>query len=194
MQRVGGILGLSAVFLFVTALLTFGNLNPAFDFLEDFVSKLGARGAPHALWWNLIGFLLVGVLLIGFGLSYGKILEDRFAGILLALFGVGFACTAIPVDFEAEHTPVSKAHIAAICLSLAFWLFGLARISYNPRFSKKIHVRANIAAVLIVVSMIGAVADLWSEPFAHRLVFLTVFGWTGITSMELINKSDDKPE
>ena len=188
-QRKSGILGLLSVLLFIVSLAFFGLLNPKFSFVEDFVSKLGAKGEPNAIWWNLIGFGLVGLILFGFGICYGKLLKDKFAGLLLSLFGIGFSFTAFPVDMVESNTPISKAHtihIVAICLALAFWLFGLARISYNPSIKKRIRNRANITAILIVTSMIGFTFGLWSMPITHRLVFLVVFGWTAITSVELL--------
>ena len=185
-QRKSGILGLLSVILFIVSLAFFGILNPNFSFLEDFVSKLGAKGEPNALWWNLIGFGLVGLILFRFGIFYGKVLNDKFAGLLLGLFGVGFSFTAFPIDLEDSNTAVSKAHIVAICLALAFWLFGLARISYNTLIKKDIRSRADITAILIVVSMIGFTLGLWSMPITHRLVFVVVFGWTAITSIELL--------
>lgn len=185
-QRKSGILGLLSVILFILSLAFFGILNPNFSFVEDFVSKLGAKGEPNALWWNFIGFGLVGLILFGFGIFYGKVLNDKFAGLLLALFGVGFSFTAFPIDLEDSNTAVSKAHIVAICLALAFWLFGLARISYNTLIKKGIRSRADITAILIVVSMIGFTLGLWSMPITHRLVFIVVFGWTAITSIELL--------
>ena len=184
-RRITGILGILGVMLFLFALLLFGNLNPTFHFLNDFVSKLGAKGEPLALWWNLIGFAAVGIILIGFGIGYGIAIKDRLAGVLLALFGLGFTFTAIPMDMQEPDAPVSTAHILAICLSLAFWLFGLARISYHPQLEKSTRSRANITAVLIVVAMLGSSIELWSMPLTHRLVFLTVFGWTGITALEI---------
>lgn len=181
-----GVLGLAGVILFISSLVIFGKLNSEFDFQQDFVSKLGAIGEPNAIWWNIVGFGLVGSLLAGFGVAYGRTLNDNIAGWLLALFGVGFAFTSVPIDSIDSRTPISKVHIVAICLALAFWLFGLARISYNSANRKSVRNRANIAAVLIVISMMGFVFDFWSMPITHRLVFAVVFGWTAITSIELI--------
>jgi len=163
-----------------------GNLNSEFNFKEDFISKLGALGESNAIWWNLIGFVLVGSLQIGFGISYGKILKDKLAGFLLALFGVGLIFTSVPIDIGDSNTPISKVHIVAICFALAFWLFGLSRISYNTANKKSIRNRANIAAILIVTSMIGFVIGFWSMPITHRMVFIIVFGWTAITSIGLL--------
>jgi len=189
-NRIAGLLGLFSALLFSISLIIFGNLHPTFDFLNDFVSKLGAKGAPHAIWWNTIGFGIVGILLTGFGILYGSVLEDKFAGILLAFFGIGFAFTAIPMDMAAAESTVSKAHIVAICLALAFWLFGLARIASNQLVGLKVPFRANVTALLIVGAMIGFVIGLWSMPVTHRLVFLLVFGWTLITAIDLLKKQE----
>ncbi len=189
MLKLTGQIGLLAVSIFVVALIVFGSMHPSWSILEGYISELGAQGAPNALGWNLIGFVLVGAFLGAFGLMYGKVLQDKLAGILLALFGLGFALTAIPIEAIDSRSNFSKAHIVAICLALACWLFGLARISSKHSLGKSIRLRANIAAILLVVSMIGAAVSLWSIPITHRLVFGVVFGWTAITSVDLLKKA-----
>ena len=92
------------------------------------------------------------------------------------------------MDMELSRTPVSKAHIVAICLGLAFWLFGLSRLGYNKQLKRKVKIRANLTAVILVLSMMGFMLGLWSMPIAHRLVFGIVFSWTTLTSIELILK------
>jgi len=181
-----GIFGLLSVLILITALLIFGLLNSNFSFGEDFISKLGAKDQPNALWFNLIGFATVGMLLFIFGLSYGKLLNDRLLSILLSLFGLGFAFTAIPIDLQIANAPTSKLHIVAICLGLAFWMFGLSRLGYNQKLKSKIRNRANFTAVILILSILGFVFGFWSMPITHRLVFIVVFGWTAITSIELI--------
>ncbi|MEM6804135.1 MAG: DUF998 domain-containing protein [Bacteroidota bacterium] len=194
-RRKSGILGLLSVLSFTISLALFGSLHPEFSFVEDFVSKLGAKGEPHAIWWNLFGFGLVGLILFGFGFFYGKVLKDTFAGWLLALFGIGFSFTAFPIDMEQSNTAVSKAHILAICLALASWLLGLARISANRLIEKRIRNRANVTAILIVSSMIGFTIGLWSMPLTHRLVFIVVFTWTATSSIDLLimKNKDTRP-
>jgi len=185
-ERNVGILGLLSVIILIAVLIIFGFSNTEFSFLNDFISKLGAKGEPNALYFNLFGFITVGILLFVIGLTYGFLLNDRLLSILLSLFGLGFAFTAIPIDMELSRTPVSKAHIVAICLGLTFWLLGLSRIGYNIQLQRKVRVRANLTAVLLVLAMLGFVFGLWSMPIAHRLVFGIVFGWTALTSIELI--------
>ncbi|GAB5410034.1 MAG: hypothetical protein BalsKO_23990 [Balneolaceae bacterium] len=187
-----GILGLLSVLILILALAIFGFSNEDFNFLNDFVSKLGAEGEPNAFWFNLIGFVAVGILLFVFGLTYGNLINDRLVSVLLSLFGLCFAFTAIPIDMELSRTPVSKAHIVAICLGLAFWLFGLSRLGYNRKLNRKIRNRANLTAGILVISMMGFVFGFWSMPITHRLVFAIVFGWTTITSIELIYRKETK--
>ncbi|MCW5965807.1 MAG: DUF998 domain-containing protein [Bryobacterales bacterium] len=186
MHRLAATLGISAVGLFGIALVVFSGLNPGFDPLDDYVSKLGALGQPHAMWWNVIGFVAVGALLAGFGLAYGRILHDRFVGVLLALFGIGFGAAGIPLDLGDGNSPLAKAHVVAICLGLAAWLFGLARMAHLTSLGNATRSSANIAAGLLVLPILGQGAQWWSMPVTHRLVFLVVFGWVAITSIRLL--------
>ena len=183
-----GILGLSSVLILFITLLVFGFLNSQFSFTDDFISKLGAKGEPNALLFNLFGFITDGILLFAFGLSYGFLLRDKLLSVLLSIFGLGFGFTAIPTDMHLSDSVLSKAHMVSICLGLAFWLFGLARLGYNVNLENKIRDRANFSARVLIISIFGVVIDLWSIPTAHRLVFGIVFGWTTFTSLELINK------
>ena len=97
-RKIIGAIGLSAVTILFVALIVFGSLNKDFSFFNDYISKLGAVGEPNALGWNIIGFVLVGLLLSIFGVMYGLFLSDKILAVLLSLFGIGFAFTAIPAD------------------------------------------------------------------------------------------------
>lgn len=186
LRRVAGILGLSAVLLLGCALVVFSLLNPEFHPLRDYVSKLGAVGQPFALWWNLTGFVAVGLLILGFGIAYGRFLGDRQVGLLLALFGVGFAATGVPVDLGDEGAGISKAHVVAICLGLAAYMLCLARMAHLPSFAKPVRNSANVAATLLGLSIAGQILQLWSMAVTHRLVFVVVFGWLAVTSIRLL--------
>lgn len=176
MHRRAAILGISAVGLLAFALVVFSGLNPGFKPLDDYVSKLGAAGQSYAVWWNVIGFVVVGALLAGFGLTYGRILQDRFVGVLLALYGVGFGATGVPIDLKDASAPLSKAHVVAICLGLAAWMLGLARMAYLPSLGKSVRSSASIAAALLALPLVGQGAQLWSMPVTH----LSYFSWYSV--------------
>ncbi|WP_137402087.1 DUF998 domain-containing protein [Echinicola rosea] len=188
-MKIIGIIGLTTVLLLFASLLIFGNLNKDFSFFQDYISSLGAKGAPFALGWNICGFVLVGLGLVGFGFMYGLLLKDKIAAVCLSLFGTGYAFTAIPMDMELTNSAVSKAHVLAICLGLAAWFVGLSRIGFNLKIHKNIRNRANITAFLLTIAMTGYLAGLWSMPFTHWLVFGLVFGWTAFTSFGLLTST-----
>ena len=192
-SKMAGMLGLSAVALFITALVVFSFINPQFHILNDFVSHLGALGEPFALWWNLIGFLSVGILLAAFGITYGLHIQDRLAGALLALFGVGFAITAIPIELQDGRATVTVAHTVAICLGLACWMFALARMNQLQHLSRFQKQMANWAAILVVLPVFGQVLELWPMPLTHRLVFAVVFIWTALISWQLLRERTKQP-
>lgn len=179
-------LGISAVVLFCAALVIFSIINPQFDLANDYVSKLGAIGQPYALGWNLVGFLSVGLLLAVFGWAYGRIVDDRLVGILFTLFGLGFAATGVPTGMAGPTSPMSKAHVVAICLALAAWLFGLARLTGSRALEKSERAIANVTAILLVSPIIGFSIGLWSMPTTHRLVFFVVFAWVTVASLRLL--------
>jgi len=188
MRKAAGILGLSAVGLLASALAVFSFLNPQFHPMQDYVSKLGAVGQPYALWWNLTGFVAVGLLLVGFGLAYGRLLGDRQVSILLVLFGIGFAATGVPIVLGDREAGISKAHVVAVCAGLAAYLACLAKLGYLRSFGHTVRRSANVAATLVVVSMVGQALRFWSMPVTHRLVFAVVFGWLGTTSIRLLRE------
>ena len=50
-------------------ILLLGSLDPEYSHMRDYISELGARGAPSAVLMNVIGTVLVGVLLGVFSLA-----------------------------------------------------------------------------------------------------------------------------
>ena len=69
--------GIAASILFVTALILIAAVTPGYSHLTNAVSELGMSNAPYALLWNLLGFGVVGVLIVLF--AWGLYLELRAA-------------------------------------------------------------------------------------------------------------------
>ena len=189
MRSLTAYLGLVAAGLFIIAFFVAAMSSPNYAMLGDYISKLGARNQPFALWWNAIGFVAVGVLFSAFGWTLGRAINDRVAGGCLVVAGLGFALGAIPADFAAANAPLSKAHFVSICIALAGWCFALARMGQAGTLEKRIRMGANIAGVLAVLPMVGTVVNLFTAPVAHRLVLVVVFGWVIFVSLAIMIKS-----
>lgn len=182
-------LGLAAAGVFIIAFFITAMLTPDYALWNDYISKLGARGQPFAPWWNVIGFVVVGILFSVFGWTLGRTINDRIAGSCLVVAGLGFTLGAIPADFADANAPLSKAHFVSICIALAGWCFALARMGQAGVLGKRIRMGANAAGVLAVLPMVGTAANLIAAPVTHRLVLAVVFGWVIFVSLRVLNKS-----
>lgn len=100
--------------------------------------KLAVKGKPHAFWFKLIGFVVVGMLLFAFGLTYGSSLKDKVLLTLLSFFGLRSVFTAIPVDLRWLMPP-RLPHIPLQIILVGSWIFGLSRIGYNHQIEKRIN-------------------------------------------------------
>ena len=172
-----GYTGIALVTLFITSFAMVAAYTPGFDVIHDYISKLGATGQPFAIWWNLTGFVLVGLLFSVFGWAFGHTINNKMAGTCIVVAGCFFALGAIPADFSQANSTLSKAHFVSICFALAGWCFALSSIGRVSTISKSMRIGANAAGVLAIVPMAGIVTNQLSAPVAHRLVLMVVFGW-----------------
>ena len=165
--------------------MLFGFLRPDFDFFVDFISKLGAKGQPYASCWNVVGFGAVGLLLAAFGWLFGLCRNDRVLGACLMVAGLGFSLAAIPTDFADAQSTLSKAHFVSICLSLAGYCFGLARLT-GSRSTGFERITANWVIALAILPIVGVSGGVSAEPVAHRIILTVVFTWVVLSSLRLL--------
>ncbi|AXK71547.1 DUF998 domain-containing protein [Lysobacter sp. TY2-98] len=114
---------ITAAVLFVAAVLGYGALFPAFSQLQHPVAALGASGVPHALAFNLIGFVLPG-LLAAFAAQTlrGRMGDAPYVARLgvqaLTLAAVAFAALGLmPLDSGDLLSSASRLHAA----TWTFW-------------------------------------------------------------------------
>lgn len=188
LSTVAALCGLSSAIVFVSAFLVLGFMHAEVDIVRDYISKLGSKGQPYAHYWNLLGFVLVGLLLAVFGWCFGLYKNDYILGACLLLAGFGFALGAIPTDFADAQSPLSVAHYVSICMALAGYSLALARLT-GARSTARERTAANgvvVFAILIIVLVFGGVL---AEPVAHRAMLIIVFSWVVITSLGLLRVS-----
>lgn len=187
--RTAGWTGLAAAGLFAGALGVFAALDPTYSHLTNAVSELGAVGAPNQLTWNLIGFIVVGLLLAAFGRGLGREIATPSASGLLILFGLAFAATAIPADMSDLGSPGSTAHIVASQAVLLFWALALVRLLFVRRAGPALRWIAAVALALAVGAIIVRGLDVLQPGLSQRLSFAMVFGWVAATSLVLLRRA-----
>lgn len=179
------ICGLLSVTVFIIAFVILGIISHDFNFFHDYISKLGSKGQPHAYYWNLFGFAMVGVLLAIFGWLFGICKKDRVLGACMMVAGIGFALGAIPTEFSNAQSPLSKAHFASVCFSLAGFCGGLARLT-RPGYSDFDQASAKWVVGLALLPIICVPIGISAEPIAHRALLGIVFMWIILNSVNLI--------
>lgn len=185
LQLLTAVFGLLSAFVFICSFTLFSFLHPDFDVFVDFISKLGAKGQPNSLCWNVVGFGTVGLLLAAFGWLFGLCKNDRVLGTCLVVAGFGFSLAAIPTDFADAESPLSKAHFVSICLSLAGYCFGLARLTAS-RSTQTERIIANWVIALAIFPIAGVSGGFSAEPVAHRIILTVVFTWVVLNSLQLL--------
>lgn len=119
--------GPAAAALFALSLVGFAAIrSDGYSHATKAVSELGAVGAPFALAFNIIGFILPGVLIAVFACRFMRKGERNHGPILLAMSGAFLALAGLApaamVDYGALTTIL---HTVGAIGSGAFWVFAL---------------------------------------------------------------------
>ncbi len=137
------VLGSAVLGALAVALLTVigGAMYPGYSHASQFISELGAAGAPHAGLVNMAGFLPAGILICAFALLAWKALPRSGAttvGLLgIALFGFGYlVAVAFPCDVGCRPSQPSLSQVVHNMLGLAGYLsapLALALLGWQAR-------------------------------------------------------------
>ena len=89
MMRIAGLLGVVGALMAFAFPVVFGAMDPAYDASRDYISELGATGAPNAAAVNGFGFLPTGIVLSLFAMAGWAVLP-RSAGSFVGFVGILF--------------------------------------------------------------------------------------------------------
>lgn len=166
-----------ALGVWVAALIGFGAVSPDFGQLRHPVALLGALGEPQALAFNLLGFVLPGLLLAGLAWRWrsaatGGGWRARIGLQLLLLAALAFVAQGVlPLEPTDLLAPASRAHAVAWS---AWWI---AFVAGGVLLAGGRGGRVGLLVVLGVLLLAMAGASLVPAALAQRLAFLGWFGW-----------------
>lgn len=150
------------------------------------MALLGARGVPHALAFNLVGFVLPGLLAAGVAerlrrtLPTGAGWAPRVSSQMLLLAGLAFAAMgALPLDVDDLHGPASQLHASAWMIWVLGFVAGTMLLAVSGL--RQAHGRAlgvlalgcGVLAALAAFALQGVVP----APLAQRLAFACWAVW-----------------
>jgi uncharacterized protein DUF998 len=91
--------GMAAPLMYAAAAVAAGFKYPGYDHLKNFISELGATGAPTASLMNFVGFLPYGLLVTAFALALHRGIRSDVGGWLgptiLVLYGMAYVGVAM---------------------------------------------------------------------------------------------------
>jgi len=194
--------GLAAWVLFWGASFVLGAMRPGYSHVVNEISELGAIGTPHAVYWNVFGFMLPGLLIaisgaaIARAVSPGGSRVGLVATICLTLTGLAIAgqglMPAAMVDGRVDITSLStRGHFVSSLLTGLAWLAGalmlLAPMKRDPRW----RAMRPISMVLIVLALVASftLRGVLPPGLAQRTGNLIVCLWFVTMSMRMLSLS-----
>ena len=183
---------IAAAVLFASAVYAFGAALEGFVQAQHPVALLGARGFPHALAFNLIAFVLPGMLAGVVALALRERLPRdanwpvRIGAQLVFLSALAFiAMGLLPLDPNDLESNTSRMHGTAwILWSVAFipgallLAFGLWRDPLWGRFA-----RISVVGALGVVVSAYFLTALMAPGIGQRIAFGLWFAWLVVAGM-----------
>lgn len=178
--------GALAAIAFIAAVVGFGMTLSGYSQVWHPVAVLGAKGVPRALGFNLLGFVLTGLLAAVVALDLRHRLPAdagwtaRVGAQFLLLSALGFAGLGVlPLDPDDLHNDASSLHATAWLLwwvafvpGAVLFVFGMrGRRGWRPAV-----IASGVAAVIVLFSALVAVA-LMPAGIAQRLGYAAWLLW-----------------
>jgi hypothetical membrane protein len=178
--------------LFAGAILIFAVARSDYSHFTNAVSELGARGAPNALAWNLIGFIAVGLLITVFSWGLFKGTSSWTALVFVGLSGLGFAGTGFfPADMADLATPSSQLHILMSLISFAAFVLGAFVLCWrllNLPGWRGVAVGSGIFGLLALMTM--PLREMAVPPgLSQRVSFLIYLAWIELLAVALCRQN-----
>lgn len=176
---------------FVAALAGFGLALSGYSQVWHPVAVLGAKGVPHAPGFNVLGFVLPGVLAATTALGLRRHLPAdagwplRVGAQLTLLSALGFAAMGLlPLDPADLDNPASSLHATAWMLWWVAFVPGalLVAVGLRGRPAWRVLARASTAAALLVLFVALLAVELMPAGVAQRLGYAAWLGWLCIAS------------
>jgi len=197
-QRLLGCLGIGAWVLFWTASVALAALRPSYSHVVNTISELGAVGTPHAFVWNVLGFIIPGVLLAISGAAIARTaaapsLSRTLATVLLVICGLAVAGQGVmPAEMAngvADVTSAStRGHFISSLVSGGSWVVGafllVGPMKRNPNW-RGLH---TVSVALVVLALVASFALRGTLPdgLAQRIGNSFFCAWFILMSLKLV--------
>lgn len=188
-NRLASLTGLLGVAWIVGLVLVGGATYPGYSHTVQFVSELGARGAPHATVVNLAGFLPAGILICAFALLAWRSLPRSTPASLgflgLFLYAIGYVGAGFfPCDAGCRPEQPSVTHMLHTSIGLAGYLLApltlllLAQAARRWPAAGALKLLGLIGAPVAFIGLLGLSPEVPVAGLAQRALETSVLLWT----------------
>jgi hypothetical membrane protein len=162
--------GIVAPVVRLSLIAVLGYLQPGYSQSRDFISELGAAGAPYAWLMNSVGIAAVGLLLFGFGYALWRALKPgkliRLGAVALSVAGLSFIAVGIfPCDAGCsmgDPSQTMRLHLLAGTSAMFMQTFAPLLIGAGLLIAKK-YLRYAVVSIFLGSLAIMALGVLFSQ-------------------------------
>lgn len=190
------LIGFSAIALFLTTYLIMSNLRPEYSFLYKQISELGSLDAPNKWFWNVLGYIIPGLLLSIFSFGLYKNISNRqgsrlpLAGFVISPLLMSFA-GIFPADMDNRQSLTTLLHMVGSFGSYVCFLIGA--FTY-PKLMRKSDYWKKAIHPTLIFTWATILFGNWYFVFPNipsvgqRIVFFFYFLWFLYTAILLYQK------
>ncbi len=176
-------------YLWLVATVIIGAANyPNYSHISQFMSELGAQGAPNASLVNFAGYFVVElILLVGLGLAFPQLPKSgpvRFGFILLLAYPILIGVAGLsPCDFECrpENPTISHTiHIYSGLLAYLSAILGLAFLTYySPSNNQPDELKrlTYLCGPILLIFLMNVTPDNQYVGIVQRLLETSIYIW-----------------
>jgi hypothetical membrane protein len=184
--------GLAGAVVFAAAVIGFGLALPGYSQSAHPIAVLGAKGFPHAMAFNLAGFVLPGLLAsvvmleLRLRLPNGAGWSLRIGAQLLLLSALGFvALGLLPLDPADLHNASSSYHATAWMLWWVAFVSGAALLATGLRGQAiwRTVMRVSVVAALLLLALVLFAVDWLPAGTAQRVAFAVWWAWLCVIAL-----------
>lgn len=196
-----GATSLGTLAVMVAFSVALGALTPGYSHVSQFISELGASGAPYEWWARRLGFLPAGVLMLAFcGLAFVAL--PRSKSMVLGLAGLGIfaagyvVASQFPCDPGCRPAEPSASQVIHNTLGGLGYLLApafLLALSQAVRPWPGTAWLVNSGRVAAVLALVGLLTLTPESPFvglSQRLLEAAVLGWVALLGLYLARQPD----
>jgi len=189
------LIGLSAPVIFAITYFIMSNQRPEYSFLTKAVSELGSLDAPNKWVWNIIGYIIPGILIsvFSYGLFKGVTDSSKSKWPLIGIFLSGLFMIisgVFPGDFDNRESTTMILHTIGSIGSYIFFLIGA--FTY-PRLMKQSAYWKTAIVPSLTLTWLTIFFGNWQFVFpempgaGQRIVFCFYFLWIAFNAVKLFN-------